>query len=130
MKATIVTAAVIFNNDKLLITQRKRGTNQELKWEFPGGKLEEGESPEECLVREIKEELGIDIEVRDSFDIVYHQYPSITILLLAYKCSFKCGELEAIECNDYRWINIEEIDKYQFAEADIPIVNKIISSTF
>ena len=118
----IVTAAIIENKDKVLITQRKKGTNQEFKWEFPGGKMEDRESPEECLIREIKEELGLDIEVLDTFDFVYHEYPTIKILLLAYKCKLIGGEIEAIDCNDFEWVNISEMNKYEFAEADIPIV--------
>lgn len=122
----IVTAAIIEDGGKILITQRKKGANEELKWEFPGGKLEEGESPEECLIREIKEELGIDIEVEQAFDIIYHEYSKITILLLVYKCKLLGGNIQAIDCNDFVWILPEEMTKYTFAEADIGVVKKIL----
>lgn len=126
MDIIIVTAAVILKDDKVLITQRKSGGNQEFKWEFPGGKLEKGESPEKCLIREIKEELNLDIKSNGIFDVVYHKYPDITILLLAYKCEIIGGTINAIDCNDYKWVSLHEIKKFDFSEADIPIMEKLI----
>lgn len=125
MNIAIVTAAVIIQDGKVLITQRKVGVNQELKWEFPGGKMEVSESPEECLAREIKEELNINISVGRIFDVVYYRYPNITILLLAYSCEIIDGNPDAVDCNDFEWVSINSLDKYSFAEADIPIVNRL-----
>lgn len=121
----VVTAAIIEKDGKVLLTQRKLGTNQELKWEFPGGKMEENESPQECLIREIKEELNINIEVFDVVDVVYYKYPSITILLIAYKCNIIGGNIEAVDCNNYEWVTLDELEKYDLAEADKYIVNKL-----
>jgi len=123
----IVTAALIVDEDKILITQRKKGKKGGLLWEFPGGKLEEGESPEECIVREIKEELNIDIEVIDIFDVVFHRYTEFNLLMLVYRCSFKGGEITAKEVEDFRWVSAFELKEYNFLEADIGVVEKIIA---
>jgi 8-oxo-dGTP diphosphatase len=125
----IVTAAIIEHQGKILITQRKPNKNQALKWEFPGGKIEEGETPKECLAREIKEELDIDIKVNDIFEVVHHKYEKITILLLAYKCSYNSGILKTVDCNNFMWVTLDEMKKYDFAEADIEIVEKLKNTT-
>lgn len=81
----IVTAGVIYEDDAVLIARRTAGALEGL-WEFPGGKLERGESPEECLARELREELGLNVEIEDIFRVVYHVYPHGPVLLLAYRC--------------------------------------------
>ncbi|MBB6216257.1 8-oxo-dGTP diphosphatase [Anaerosolibacter carboniphilus] len=121
----IVTAALIRKENKILIAQRYVKTDHSLKWEFPGGKLESGETPEECLAREIKEELNLKIEVKDIFKVVYHEYPEKKILLLCYLCNDLGGQAEALDCNDFRWINIDALNQFDFVEADVPIVQKI-----
>jgi 8-oxo-dGTP diphosphatase len=123
----VVTAAVIKNRDnKILICQRKPDSHNGLKWEFPGGKLEEQETPEQCLRREIKEELDVDIEVGEIFKVVKQDYSDRVILLLAYECNYISGELKTIDCNDYKWVKKSEIKKYDIALADIPIVEKLV----
>lgn len=128
MNPIIVTAAVIFKDDKILISQRLPDKNEGLKWEFAGGKLEEGETPEVCLKREIKEELNLDIAVNDIFKVVYHEYGNITILLLAYHCDLLGGNIKAADCNDYRWVAKNEMKDFVFADADITIVEKLLTS--
>ncbi|MGB9792769.1 MAG: (deoxy)nucleoside triphosphate pyrophosphohydrolase [Thermacetogeniaceae bacterium] len=120
----IVTAAVIRDGKKVLIAQRQSG-HLAGKWEFPGGKLEPGESPEECLAREIKEELGIEVQVEGIFEVVYYEYEFGPILLLAYNC--KILNTHGIEQNNnnVKWLNIEELDYVDFAPADVPIVKKL-----
>ncbi len=81
----IVTAGVIHKDDAVLVARRTAGALEGL-WEFPGGKLERGESPEECLARELREELGLDVEIEDIFRVVYHVYAHGPVLLLAYRC--------------------------------------------
>ncbi|EOD00874.1 hypothetical protein [Caldisalinibacter kiritimatiensis] len=78
------------------------------------------------MKREIIEELGIEIEVEDVFDVVYHRYEYITILLLCYIAKYISGEPKAIDCNDFRWIDIKELNKYNLANADIQIKNKLL----
>lgn len=121
----VVSAAIIHRDDKILITQRLEGKHMEFLWEFPGGKVEEGESPEECIVREIMEELGIKIEVMNIFDVVYHKYDDKAILLLVYDCEYISGEPKAIECNAFNWIKIDEINSYKFTYADEKVVRKM-----
>lgn len=121
----VVSAAIIQREDKILISQRLEGSYLEFLWEFPGGKVEEGESPEECIVREIMEELNINIEVMDIYDVVYHKYDDKTILLLVYNCQFISGEPRPIECNAYNWVALGELGSYKFTYADERVVKKL-----
>ena len=121
----IVTAAAMVNNGKVLIAQREAGSHMEFRWEFPGGKLEPGETTEECIVREIKEELNFDIEVLDIYKIVQFAYKEKEILLLCYLCKIIGGEGKALECNDFRWVGRDELSEYEFVPADLPIVEKL-----
>ncbi len=125
LKTVVVTAAVIRRGDKFLIAQRKKGSHQGMKWEFPGGKVEKGEHPEACLEREIREELGVDIEVRDIFQVVSYNYEHVHIILLCYCCELLNGEPKDIDCQDFRWVTAGEMEQYQFAPADEPVVAKI-----
>lgn len=124
----VVTAAVIEREDRILIAQRKADSVLEaLKWEFPGGKLEAGESPEECLVREIREELGLQIKVGALVGISSHVYrpdqrAPIHILLLCYRCEWVAGEAQRLEVNDFCWIEKRNFAKFDFAAADIPFL--------
>lgn len=122
----IVTAAIIEKDDRILIAQREGGSHMEYKWEFPGGKLEPGETPEECIVREIKEELDMKIEVLDIYKVVQFKYMEKDILLLAYKCRLLEGEGKTIECNDFRWVKRDELNNFDFVPADVAIVEKIL----
>lgn len=121
----VVAAAIILDNNKVLIAQRQEGSNMEFKWEFPGGKLEQDETPEECLVREIREELDIAIEPIEIYKAVRHKHNDKDILLLAYICKHIKGEGRALECNDFKWISIDELGQYEYTPADIDIVDKL-----
>lgn len=122
----IVTAAAMIRDGKVLIAQREAGSHQEFKWEFPGGKLEAGETPEECIVREIKEELDLNIEVLDIYKVVKFDYKDKDILLLCYLCKVVSGEGRKLECNDFRWVTREELPGFEFVPADLPIVDKLM----
>jgi len=128
MKTVVVTAAIIKNGDRYLIAQRKVGSHQELKWEFPGGKVEVGEHPESCLQREIAEELNIIVEVEDIFQVVSYNYEHAHVILLCYNCSITQGKPRADDCQDFRWVTINEMKQYRFAPADIPVINRIIET--
>ena len=121
----VVSAAIIHRDDKILISQRLEGNYLEFLWEFPGGKLEEGESPEECIIREIMEELRINIRPIDIFDVVFHKYEDRTILLLVYNCEYISGEPKPIQCNAFNWVTVEELSSYKFVYADEKVVKKM-----
>lgn len=125
MKTIVVTAAIIKDGKKFLIAQRKKGAHQEMLWEFPGGKVEPGESPESCLAREIREELNLIIQVEDIFQVVSHNYQDRHIILLCYNCLLVDGQPEKLDCQDFRWVTGEEMTGYEFAPADIPVVEKL-----
>jgi 8-oxo-dGTP diphosphatase len=126
-KPIVVTAAIIEDNGKYLITQRLKEAHNGGRWEFPGGKLEFGEDPRDCLKREIDEELGIEVQVNDLFEYSSHVYNSEKhILLLGFHCKFISGDIEHKEIADYKWISCNEMNKYDITEADIPFVNKLI----
>ena len=100
-----VSAAIIKKDEKILIAQRGENKSEALKWEFPGGKIEENETPEESLVREIKEELNIDIEVMDFFDENIYEYPTGKIKLIAFYAEWKSGTLELLEHEKVQWVS-------------------------
>lgn len=120
-----VSAAIIKKDDRILIAQRDRKKSQGLKWEFPGGKLEPNESAEESLVREIKEELNIDIEVGEKLGESIFEYPSGRIKLIAFYAEWKSGDLKVLEHEKVKWVKANELKAFEFAPADIPFVEKI-----
>ena len=120
-----VVAALIWREDRFLICQRPADKARGLLWEFVGGKVEEGETPEEALVRECREELGISLAVDDVFMELEHTYPDITILLTLYNARILSGEPKKLEHNDIRWITPEEIDDYAFCPADEDILKNL-----
>jgi len=96
-----------------------------LKWEFPGGKIEEGESKKECLTREVKEELGLNIEVLDPLEMVEYHYPEFSISLYPFLCKIKSGELSVSEHAQVKWVALDNLENYDWAEADIPILTEL-----
>ncbi|MHA6697703.1 (deoxy)nucleoside triphosphate pyrophosphohydrolase [Chryseobacterium sp. A321] len=122
-----VTCAIIQHDHKILICQRSSTMTLPLKWEFPGGKIEQGESKQECLKREIQEELGLTIEVGQALPSVEHRYPTFEITLYPFLCSLKSGALEPLEHAQVEWVSLETLESYDWAEADVPIVKKLIS---
>ena len=122
-----VTAAIIIKDKKVLIAQRSPDDKLANKWEFPGGKIEPGETPQECLKREIREELDIEIEVLDFFAESNYEYSSGTISLMAYWCKWISGDFTLKVHRQSAWANHFELDLYDFAPADIPLVDKLKS---
>jgi 8-oxo-dGTP diphosphatase len=121
MNTVIVTASLIIEQGKVLVTQRKKNSSHGLLWEFPGGKVKEGEDPREALRRELKEELDVEVEVGMIFDAVFYSYPEYPILLLVYRCRIEKGSLKPIGCHDLRWVTLEELEKLAMPPADEPI---------
>lgn len=122
-----VIAAIIVKDHQILIAQRAPGENLAGKWEFPGGKIEQGETPQECLKREIKEELDIVVEVLDFFAESIYVYDSGTIKLMAYWCKCISGDFTLKVHSHIVWVNRHELALYDFAPADIPLVVKLTS---
>ena len=119
-----VTCAIILDSGKVLCAQRSENMDLPLKWELPGGKIEQNETAEECLKREIKEELNVEIEVLEPFESNVHQYnPLKKIELIPFLCCFNTGKIILKEHKKFCWKEIEALDKLDWAEADIPIIN-------
>lgn len=126
MKYLKVVAAVIKQKDKILIARRKRGKHLELKWEYPGGKLEKYEDEIAALKRELKEEFSIDTEISKYLTESFYEYENININLRAYLVENFSGNFNLKDHDKIDWIKIEDIEKYDFAPADIPINNYLI----
>ena len=118
----LVTAALIQDDCKILIAQRGKSKRFGSQWEFPGGKLESGETPEACLRREIREELNLEIQVEEHFCTVRQRYPDFDIELQAYWCSIVGGELELEEHEQVRWVTVQEMNQYDFVKADRSVI--------
>ena len=112
-----VVAGIIYKDGKILIAKRNLHKDQGGKWEFPGGKVEKGETNEEALKREIKEELDADIEVKEYVGENEFHYPEKDVKLIFYKAELISAKVKLLEHEDYKWIKIEEFSKYDFAEA-------------
>ena len=120
-----VVAALIWREGRFLICQRPAHKARGLLWEFVGGKVEAGESPDAALVRECREELDVELAARDIFMELDHIYPDIAIHLTLFNAEIRSGEPKKIEHNDIRWITPEEIDEYAFCPADAEILKKL-----
>ena len=122
---TEVVAALIWNENKFMICQHPVTKTCALLWEFVGGKVEPGETKEDALIRECREELGITVSVGDVFTEVEHEYPDITVHLTLFNAGISEGIPQKLEHNDIRWITPEEIEQYDFCPADKDILEKI-----
>lgn len=120
-----VVAALIRQSDKFMIFQRPATKTRAYQWEFVGGKVEKGETLEEALIRECREEIGVTVKVGDIFMEVDHEYPDITIHLTLFNAEIAEGTPEMLEHNDIRCITPEEIPQYRFCPADDAILEKI-----
>ncbi|MFC3811626.1 (deoxy)nucleoside triphosphate pyrophosphohydrolase [Lacihabitans lacunae] len=120
-----VVCAIIKINGKILVTQRSEKMSLPLKWEFPGGKIESEETEVDCIRRELKEELNIDVDVQERLDPVVYSYPDFKIKLIPYVVKYISGNIILNEHAQYKLLNISELLILDWAEADIPIVNQI-----
>jgi 8-oxo-dGTP diphosphatase len=130
MKHIEVVAAIIKNDNKILCVQRKESSLSYIskKYEFPGGKMEFNETKVDTIVREIKEELSMDIIVKEEFLTVSHQYPDFLLTMHSFICTCNERNLVLNEHIDYKWLETDELEKLDWAAADIPIVNKLIAN--
>jgi mutator protein MutT len=123
-----VAAGLVFRDGKLLITQRYSDAHLGGLWEFPGGKRRPNESFEECLRRELKEELGIEVEVQELVESLTHAYPEKTVHLEFFRCAWRRHEPQALGCPAFAWVQPEEIARYEFPAADARLLERLRSN--
>lgn len=122
---TEVVAALIWDGDKFMACQRPANKARGLLWEFVGGKVEPGETKEEALIRECREELDVTVAVEDVFMEVTHEYPDLTVHLTLFHAKIVEGVPKKLEHNDIRWLTAEEIDRFPFCPADEEILKRL-----
>ena len=125
MKTVRVVAALIFHEGRLLATQRGYGEWRDY-WEFPGGKIEAGETPQEALKREIREELDLRIDVGTTVCSVEHDYPAFHLSMQCFRCGITSGEPKLLEHEAARWLGKEELDSVEWLPADLKILPEIL----
>lgn len=126
MKTIRVVAAIIIDDGKVFATQRGYGEFKD-GWEFPGGKIDAGETPEEALIREIKEELETEVEVKELLDTVEYDYPNFHLSMDCFICKIKSGDLVLKEHEAAKWLSQDELDSVEWLPADIMLIEKIKS---
>jgi 8-oxo-dGTP diphosphatase len=125
-----VVCGIVFDKEKILICRRKPTKSLSGYWEFPGGKIETGESNKLSLSRELKEELGMKVEIKGFFKNNIHDYGKFKIELIAYICIFIDADFELTDHDALEWINIDDLNNWNLAPADIPIANELIQAQF
>ena len=125
MRITEVVAALIWQGGKFMICQRPAHKARGLLWEFVGGKVEPGETKEQALIRECREELAVTLSVGDVFMDVTHEYPDLTVHLTLFHATIAEGEPQKLEHNDIQWITTKEIPSYDFCPADVVILERL-----
>lgn len=121
----LVTAAVIFDGDKVLITRRPDGKRHPGFWEFPGGKVDPGESPEQALCREMLEELDVEVRVSGIYEVVFYRYEWGPVLILAYQCELLSDTLRDLGVAEHRWVLPREMVNFNILPADQPIIDRL-----
>ena len=122
---TEVVAALIWDGDRFMACQRPAHKARALLWEFVGGKVEPGETKEEALIRECREELDVTVAVEDVFMEVTHEYPDLTVHLTLFNARIAEGVPRKLEHNDIQWLTIDEIDRFPFCPADEEILKRL-----
>jgi 8-oxo-dGTP diphosphatase len=122
----VTCALIIDSQNRIFAAQRSSIMSLPLKWEFPGGKIELNETPEHCLLREIKEELNIEVEIVKALPENVHIYPSISIKLMPFICKHVRGEIILREHADFKWLHSNELLALNWADADVPIVKSFL----
>tara|TARA_B100001057_G_scaffold280260_1_gene280691 strand:- start:171 stop:545 length:375 start_codon:yes stop_codon:yes gene_type:complete len=120
-----VVCGIIYKDDKILLTRRKKGKSLEGYWEFPGGKVEEGETDKSALERELNEELGLSVSELTYFSENKHEYDTFSIHLIAFKCSTHDNPKTLIDHDKFKWLSSDEIKDFKLADADKPLFEKL-----
>jgi len=124
-----VSAALVFREGKLLITQRYADAHLGGLWEFPGGKREPNETFEACLQRELREELGIEVAIGELVESLTHAYPEKTVYLKFYRCRWEEYEPQTLGCSAFKWVTADELKDYAFPAADAQLLDKLKDDT-
>jgi mutator protein MutT len=128
MKTIDVAAGLVFRQGRLLITQRPAGGHLAGLWEFPGGKREPDETFEQCLQRELREELGIEVEVGELVESIVHDYPEKRVHLCFYRCAWRRHEPQPLGCAALAWARRDELGGYEFPAADARLLQRLDTS--
>lgn len=123
----LVVAGLIVRDGLVLITQRRADQALPLQWEFPGGKVEPGESPLDAMVRELREEIGVTVQVGRIWDVLFHAYPTFDLVMLVYTCSLVEGEPRAVEVADVQWVPPAKLPEWDILPADKPLVERLVA---
>jgi 8-oxo-dGTP diphosphatase len=123
----LVVAGLIVRDGVVLITQRRADQALPLQWEFPGGKVEPGEAPTAALERELREEIGVQVEVGKVWDVLFHAYETFDLVMLVYACRLVEGEPRAVEVADLAWVAPRELPAWDILPADRPLVDRLVS---
>lgn len=122
----LVAAAVVFREGRVLLTKRLAKAHLAGMWEFPGGKVEPKEAPEDAVVRELLEECGVTVRVVDLMEATFHAYPERDVLVLFYECELESGEVQHLGVADHVWCEATDIERYELPPADVRVVAKIL----
>lgn len=125
-----VTCAIIFHNNRILVTQRSQTMTLPFMWEFPGGKQNKGESEEECILREIKEELNIEIQILGKLTNSVYDYTTFSINLIPFVAQYVKGTIQLAEHHQAKWLTKDELISLDWAPADLPILNELLQSHY
>ncbi len=123
-----VAAGIIRRNGRYLIARRKMGSTYEGFWEFPGGKRSAGESLEDCLKREIREELGVDVSVKNLVHEALYPYPDSTTIIYFYNCTIRTGKIKPLGCQEFRWVTPFELPTFSFPPANVPLIIELMGT--
>ena len=125
IRKLVVAGLIIGDDRRILITQRRADQELPLQWEFPGGKVEPGESPVAALIRELGEEIGVMVEVGRIWDVLFHAYPAFDLVMLVYVCRIVEGAPRPIEVADVAWVAPRELARWDILPADRPLVDRL-----
>jgi 8-oxo-dGTP diphosphatase len=127
MEVIKVVCGIIYHQESIFIARRKEGKSMAGKWEFPGGKIHDGESQKEALKRELFEELGMEVIVGEKIGSNIHHYESYSINLIAYRCKFVSATFAMTDHDQYKWVTRKILGEFNFTDADIPLIDLINS---
>jgi 8-oxo-dGTP diphosphatase len=122
----VVVGAALLDGGRLLAARRSAPADLAGRWELPGGKVEPGEAPAAALVRELREEIGVEVAVGRIWDVLFHAYPAFDLVMLVYACRIVSGDPRAVEVADLRWLPPDELPAWDILPADRPLVQRLV----